>query len=116
MTHTNSLDVASEGKQVSATGIGRNGMTLKRMLAENRATYEATGCYRGVTDPHALQRDPIKAELFHTRMLSALIAGREKTRMISASPFVREVAELAIGIYTPDGDNIAQSTATPAHS
>ena len=86
------------------------------MLAENRAAYEATGCYRGVTDPHVLQRDPVKAELFHTRMLSALIAGREKTKMISASPLVREVAELAIGIYTPEGDNIAQSTGIQAHS
>ncbi len=116
MTHTIALDVASEAKQGFPRGIGHNGMTLKQMLAENRSTYAATGCYRGVTDPHVLQRDPIKAELFHTRMLSALIAGREKTRMISASPFVREVAELAIGIYTPDGDNIAQSTGIQAHS
>jgi N-methylhydantoinase B/oxoprolinase/acetone carboxylase alpha subunit len=35
--------------------------------------------------------------------------------MISGSPFVREVAELAIGLYTPEGDNIAQSTGIQVH-
>jgi len=35
--------------------------------------------------------------------------------MISGSPFVREVAELAVGVYTPEGDNIAQSTGIQVH-
>lgn len=97
-------------------GIGVDGVTLKQMLAESRAAWERTGCHRGITDPQLLVGDPVKAELLHARMLAALIAGREKTRMISASPYVREVSELAIGIYTPEGDNVAQSTGIQAHA
>ncbi|MBK8308824.1 MAG: hydantoinase B/oxoprolinase family protein [Gammaproteobacteria bacterium] len=116
MEHLNA-DPGSAGEGLNKPrGIGSDGMTLKEMLAQGRLVYETTGCYRGITDPHVLQRDPVKAELLHTRMLSGLIAGREKTRMISASPYVREVSELAIGIYTPEGDNIAQSTGIQAHS
>ncbi|MFN8625605.1 MAG: hydantoinase B/oxoprolinase family protein [Candidatus Binatia bacterium] len=97
------------------TGIGARGQTLRQLLAEGRRLWQATGCYAGITEPKVLRRDPIKAELFHSRMLAALIAGRETTRMISGSPYVREVAELAIGIYTPEGDNIAQSTGIQVH-
>jgi N-methylhydantoinase B/oxoprolinase/acetone carboxylase alpha subunit len=49
------------------------------------------------------------------RTLASLIAGRETTRMVSGSPFVREVAELCLGLYTPEGDNIAQSTGIQIH-
>ena len=35
--------------------------------------------------------------------------------MVSGSPFVREVAELCLGLYTPEGDNIAQSTGIQIH-
>ena len=90
--------------------------TLKEKLAESRQAYATTGCYAGITDPKLLRSDPIKAELFHSRLLAALIAGRETTKMISGSPYVREVAELAIGLYTLEGDNIAQSTGIQAHS
>lgn len=90
--------------------------TLKEKLAESRQAYAATGCYAGITEPRLLRSDPIAAELFHSRLLSALIAGRETTKMISGSPYVREVAELAIGLYTPEGHNIAQSTGIQAHS
>lgn len=90
--------------------------TLKEKLAESRQAYAATGCYAGITAPTLLRGDPIKAEMFHSRLLAALIAGRETTKMISGSPYVREVAELAIGLYTPEGDNIAQSTGIQAHS
>jgi len=96
-------------------GIGAGGQTLKQMLTESRRRWRETGCYAGITEPRILRRDPIKAELFHSRLLAALIAGRETTRMISGSPFVREVAELAVGVYTPEGDNIAQSTGIQVH-
>jgi len=96
-------------------GIGENGKTLKQMLEENETLYEQTGCYHGLTTPHVLADDPIKGELFHSRIMASLIAGRETTRMVSGSPFVREVAELCLGIYTPEGDNIAQSTGIQIH-
>ncbi len=96
-------------------GIGEDGKTLKEMLAENNRLFQETGCYAGITEPHVLKEDPVKAELFHSRILASLIAGRETTRMISGSPFVNEIAELCIGLYTPEGDNIAQSTGIQTH-
>jgi N-methylhydantoinase B/oxoprolinase/acetone carboxylase alpha subunit len=96
-------------------GIGEGGKTLKQMLEENERLYRETGCYAGITRPHALKEDPVRAELFHSRIMAALIAGRETCRMVSGSPFVREVAELCLGLYTPEGDNIAQSTGIQIH-
>lgn len=96
-------------------GLGDGGKTLKQMLEENRRLYTETGCYAGITDPHVLRDDPVKAELLHSRLMSSLISGRETTKMISGSPFVGEVAELCIGLYTPEGDNIIQSTGIQVH-
>lgn len=97
-------------------GIGDGGgKTLREMLEENRRLCQETGCYAGITNPHVLRDDPIKAELFHSRIISALIAGRETTKKISGSPFVREIAELCIGLYTAEGDCIAQSTGIQVH-
>lgn len=105
----------TEENMADRKGIGENGKTIKEMLVENTRLYRETGCYAGITDPHLLKEDPIKGELFHSRILASLIAGRETTRMVSASPFVREVAELCVGLYTPEGDNIAQSTGIQIH-
>jgi len=96
-------------------GIGDSGKTLKQMLDENRKQYQETGCYAGITDPHIMRNDPIKAELFHARLMSSLISGRETCKMISGSPFVGEVAELCMGLYTPEGDNMVQSTGIQVH-
>ncbi len=111
MSETTSIRSESE-----PTGIGDGGRTLREMLAESRKSFSDTGCYAGLTELKVLRQDPIRSELFHSRILAALIAGRETTKMISGSPFVREVAELAIGLYTPEGDSIAQSTGIQAHS
>ncbi|MFC2000364.1 hydantoinase B/oxoprolinase family protein [Chloroflexota bacterium] len=96
-------------------GTGEESKTLKEMLEESRRLYQQTGCYAGIRELVARESDPLKYELFHSRILSSLISGRETTRMVSASPFVREVAELCIGLYTPEGHNIAQSTGIQVH-
>ncbi len=96
-------------------GIGESGKTLKQMKEESERLLRETGCYAGITDPSLLRGDPVKAELFHSRIMAALISGRETCKMISASPYVREVAELCLGLYTPEGDNIAQSTGIQIH-
>ncbi|MDD5700844.1 MAG: hydantoinase B/oxoprolinase family protein [Dehalococcoidales bacterium] len=96
-------------------GIGWGNRTLKEMLDEIEKLYQESGYYFGLkTLPHADQ-DPMKLELFHSRLLSAAIAGRETTRMISAAPQVREVAELAVALYTPEGDCILQSNGIIIH-
>jgi len=96
-------------------GIGEGGKTIKEMLEENDRLYRETGCYAGITEPRLLREDPVKGELFHCRIMASLISGREITKMISGSPLVREIAELCIGLYTPEGDNIAQSTGIQVH-
>ncbi|MFN8625946.1 MAG: hydantoinase B/oxoprolinase family protein [Candidatus Binatia bacterium] len=115
MNESNEIAGQQPVRAAMRAGIGAGGRTLRQMLEENRRQWRETGCYAGIAAPHLLRRDPIKAELFHSRLLAALIAGRETTKMISGSPYVREVAELAVGIYTPEGDNIAQSTGIQAH-
>jgi len=101
--------------QTTKKGIGDRGKTLIDMLSEGDRLYKETGCYYGINDPHLMKDDPVRWELFHSRIMSALISGRETTRMISGSPFVREVAELCIGLYTPEGDSVAQSTGIQVH-
>jgi N-methylhydantoinase B/oxoprolinase/acetone carboxylase alpha subunit len=57
----------------------------------------------------------MKLELFFSKLLAATIAGRETARMISGSPQIREVAELATGFYTAEGDCVLQSTGIIIH-
>ncbi len=64
-------------------GIGEGGKTIKQMMEENEKLYRETGCYAGITKPHLLKEDPVKGELFHSRIMASLIAGRETTRMVS---------------------------------
>jgi acetone carboxylase alpha subunit len=97
------------------TGIGERGKSLGQMLAESERLWRETGCYYGMEELSYMKEDPLKMELFHSRLISALIAARETTRMIAANPFVREVAELCTAFYTPEGDCVGQSTGIIIH-
>jgi acetone carboxylase alpha subunit len=96
-------------------GIGLDGKTLKQMLDENERAYRETGHYGGLTDLELARNDPLRLEVFHSRLRSAVVSGREQARMISASPLVREVGELAVAVYTPEGDCVIQSTGIIIH-
>src|SRR4030042_573847 len=100
---------------MESKGIGEGGKTLKQMLSESRKLLRETGHYAGLENLKLKEADPVKYEVFHSRILASLIAGRETTRMISGSPLVREVAEVCIGLYTPEGDTVAQSTGIQVH-
>jgi len=102
-------------QKTARKGIGLSGKTLKEMLGEKEKLYKETGFYYGLEDLPLSTEDPLKLELLHARLLAAAIAGRETTRMISASPQIREVAELAVALYTPEGDCILQSTGIIIH-
>ncbi len=95
--------------------IGWNGKTLKEMLTESEQAYQETGSYCGLRDLELATTDPLKLELFHARLRAAMVSAREQVRMISASPITREVAELAVALYTPEGDCIIQSTGIIIH-
>jgi len=96
-------------------GIGEGGTTLRQMLEKSEGLLEETGYYYGLEDLALTVEAPLKMELFHSRLLAGLQAGRETTRMISASPLVREVSELCCGLYTPEGHCIAQSVGIAGH-
>lgn len=96
-------------------GICWNGKTLKETLEERDRLTQNTGYYYGLEKLKLLEKDPMKLELLFSRLLAATIAGREATRMVSASPLVREVAELATALYTPEGDCVLQSTGIIIH-
>ena len=82
-------------------GIGWGNKTLSELLEEDRTVLSRYRILLWIERTAAFSADPMKLELFHSRLLSAAIAGRETTRMVSASPQVREVAELAVAlIYT----------------
>src|SRR5699024_648376 len=51
----------------------------------------------------------------HTKLRSVSIAAREMARSISASPGVREVGEMVVALYTPEGDAISLSTGIMVH-
>lgn len=96
-------------------GIGWDGKTLRETLEESEKAYQETGNYNGLKELELVIKDPLKLELFHSRLRAAMVAGREQVRMISASPLVREVSELAVAVYTPEGDCVIQSTGIIIH-
>lgn len=96
-------------------GIGKSGQTLMQMLEESEKAYRDTGRYGGLSELELAAGDPLKLEVFHSRLRSAVVSGREQARMISASPLVREVGELAVAVYTPEGDCCIQSTGIIIH-
>ena len=53
------------------------------------------------------KQDPLKFETLHTKLRAFCVSAREMARRISASPGVREVGEMVVAIYTPEGDAIA---------
>jgi len=102
-------------QKAAKKGIGYGGKSLKQMLVERERIYQETGFYYGLEDLPLQTEDPFRLELLHERLLAAALAGRETTRMVSASPQVRETAELAVVLYTPEGDCIVQSTGLLIH-
>lgn len=96
-------------------GIGWDGKTLMEMVEERERLTKETGRYHGLKDLELNDSDPLRLETLHTRLRAAMVAGREQARMISASPLAREVAELACGLFTPEGDCILQSTGIIIH-
>ena len=102
-------------QKVVEKGIGLGGKALREMLEEKEQLHKETGCYYGLKELPLMKEDPLRLEVLASRLLAAVIAGRETTRMISASPLVRDVAELAVALYTPEGDCIIHSTGIVIH-
>ena len=85
-----------------------------RLLESDRLRAE-TGCYDGITELTLRKEDPLKFETLHTKLRSYCVSAREMARRISASPGVREVGEMVVALYTPEGDAIALSNGIMVH-
>jgi len=90
-------------------------MPLRGRLIESERLMRETGCYDGVTELKLRKADPLKFETLHTKLRSFCVSAREMARRISASPGVREVGEMVVAIYTPEGDAVALSNGIMVH-
>lgn len=88
---------------------------LRERLIDSERLMETTGCYDGITELSLRQQDPLKFETLHTKLRAYCVSAREMARRISASPGVREVGEMVVAIYTPEGDAIALSNGIMVH-
>lgn len=90
-------------------------LPLRDRLLESERLMEKTGCYDGITELKLRREDPLKFETLHTKLRSFCVGAREMARRISASPGVREVGEMVVAIYTPEGDAVALSNGIMVH-
>ncbi|MCZ4094118.1 hydantoinase B/oxoprolinase family protein [Sinorhizobium psoraleae] len=95
--------------------LDRTANSLQQRLLESERLMDATGCYDGITELRLRKEDPLKFETLHTKLRAYCVSAREMARRISASPGVREVGEMVVAIYTPEGDAIALSNGIMVH-
>jgi len=88
---------------------------LKDRLLESERSFRESGYYDGISDLRSRKSDPLKYESLHTKLRSVVVSAREMARRISASPGVREVGEMVVALYTPEGDAISLSTGIMVH-
>jgi len=89
--------------------------SLKERMAESEALWRDTGHYYGIRELTLKDKDPLRYELFHSRLLSTVIAAREVAKQISSSVMTREEGELSFALYTPEGDSVVFSTGIMVH-
>jgi acetone carboxylase alpha subunit len=75
----------------------------------------AGGRYHGLERLRLKEQDPITHERFYDAIHSAVIAARETSKMVAASPGARELGELLFGLLTPEGHAIAVSSGLVGH-
>ena len=104
-----------EGKNYEHARKNQRHPSLRDRLLESEQMMKDTGCYDGVTELTLRKQDPLKFETLHTKLRASCVSAREMARRISASPGVREVGEMVVAIYTPEGDAIALSNGIMVH-
>jgi acetone carboxylase alpha subunit len=93
----------------------RTGTSLRERLEEAERVFEETGRYNGIETLELKLRDPLAYERIYSRLHSTVVSTREMARKIAASPGVREVGEMVVALYTPEGDAITLSTGILVH-
>jgi acetone carboxylase alpha subunit len=100
---------------VITTGVDRRSETLRHQLEESERRFADTGRYRGLEGLSLKEGDPLLYERIYSRLHSTVVSAREGARRIAASPGVREVGEMVVALYTPEGDAITLSTGILVH-
>jgi acetone carboxylase alpha subunit len=93
----------------------QTGSSLRGRLEESERLFLETGRYRGLGRLELKERDPLGYERIYSRLHSTVVSAREGARRIAASPGVREVGEMVVALYTPEGDAITLSTGILVH-
>ena len=52
------------------------------------------------------EADPIGFEVFYTKLSQSINNARDLARQVAASPEMREMGELVLGLFTPEGDAV----------
>jgi len=97
----------------NATEAQTESPTLKERLARRNKAIEEKGVY--VDDTPLKDADPIKFEVFYTKLSQSVNNARELARQVAASPEMREMGESVLGLYTPEGDAICLSPGLMVH-
>src|SRR5689334_11105300 len=61
------------------------------------------------------EQDPVKWEIFYTKLQGLVSNSRETAIHISSSPVVREMGECVFALFTPEGDSICFSRGIVLH-
>lgn len=88
---------------------------LRVQLDRSEHLFAETGRYQGLDTLELKESEPLSYERLYSRLHSAVVAAREGARSIAASPGVREVGEMVVALYTPEGDAVTLSTGILVH-
>ena len=92
-----------------------NSKSLNERLLESESLFAETGQFAGIEHLVLREKDPLKFETLHLKLRACCVSAREMARRISASPGVREVGEMVVAFYTPEGDAVALSNGIMVH-
>jgi acetone carboxylase alpha subunit len=88
---------------------------LLEQLEQSERIFAETGRYWGIERLELKEADPLRYDRLFSRLHSTVVAAREGARRIAASPGVREVGEMVVALYTPEGDAVTLSTGILVH-
>jgi len=86
---------------------------LKQRLARRRKLIDNNGVF--LEDCPLKDEDPIKFEVFYTKLSQSVNNARQLARQVAASPEMREMGESVLGLYTPEGDAVCLSPGLMVH-
>jgi acetone carboxylase, alpha subunit len=98
---------------VKSAASSKSSGPLKAALEKRRAAFERTGIY--LADLQHKDADPIRFEVFYTKLSQYINNARDLARQVAASPEMREMGESVLGLYTPEGDAVCLSPGLMVH-